>query len=355
MKRVIVSSIMLLLLLLGSFYFLVQTEIMSKDDFSSTNESTREKKINSDEKDQIAETTKESLQEDISLWLGKSKETLIEEVGDPKRKDLSAYGYTWWIYEDVNGNYLQFGIEKDVINTIYIRGDLKLADGVEIGQPYQEISDIVDFKEEVEHSQGIEYFKIKLEEKDIKERPLVKFDDDKFIQYYFDEETSELSSVRLLTSDVLLKHGAYEMEYRGELPKSPTLSEEDWKKVEEGMEQQIFDLTNKVRQEFNQSSLVWEDNVHEVAYSHSEDMALNNYFSHYGLDGESLKDRLAEEEINYMVAGENIAAQYEDAPATIEGWLNSEGHREALLNEDYTHLGVGVYELYYTQNFLAKP
>ncbi|MFB4475823.1 CAP domain-containing protein, partial [Oceanobacillus caeni] len=32
----------------------------------------------------------------------------------------------------------------------------------------------------------------------------------------------------------------------------------------------------------------------------------------------------------------------------------SEGHREALLSEDYTHIGVGVYRLYYTQNFLAQ-
>ncbi|MDY0396277.1 CAP domain-containing protein [Virgibacillus halophilus] len=39
----------------------------------------------------------------------------------------------------------------------------------------------------------------------------------------------------------------------------------------------------------------------------------------------------------------------------MQGWLNSKGHREALLNKDYTNLGVGVYKFYYTQNFLAKP
>ncbi|MBR3119412.1 MAG: CAP domain-containing protein, partial [Oceanobacillus sp.] len=44
-----------------------------------------------------------------------------------------------------------------------------------------------------------------------------------------------------------------------------------------------------------------------------------------------------------------------DAPAAMEGWLNSEGHREALLSNDYTHIGVGVHRLYYTQNFLGKP
>jgi Uncharacterized protein with SCP/PR1 domains len=40
--------------------------------------------------------------------------------------------------------------------------------------------------------------------------------------------------------------------------------------------------------------------------------------------------------------------------AVMEGWLNSEGHRETLLNEQYNYLGVGVHRLYYTQNFLLK-
>lgn len=68
-----------------------------------------------------------------------------------------------------------------------------------------------------------------------------------------------------------------------------------------------------------------------------------------------LKERLASEEVYYLAAGENIAAQYPDAPAAMQGWLNSKGHREALLEDDYTHLGVGVYHFYYTQNFLQKP
>ncbi|MGK0698226.1 CAP domain-containing protein [Priestia flexa] len=53
------------------------------------------------------------------------------------------------------------------------------------------------------------------------------------------------------------------------------------------------------------------------------------------------------------MAGENIASNYTDGPAAVEGWLNSEGHRKALLNNDFTHLGVGVYEKFYTQNFIT--
>ncbi len=74
---------------------------------------------------------------------------------------------------------------------------------------------------------------------------------------------------------------------------------------------------------------------------HSEDMKENNYFSHVSKKYGSLKDRLEEGHVDFQQAGENIAYNYVDGPAAVEGWLNSEGHRKALLNSDYTHLGVG--------------
>ncbi len=86
----------------------------------------------------------------------------------------------------------------------------------------------------------------------------------------------------------------------------------------------------------------------------SNDMLEENYFSHYSLDGEGLKERLLAVNAHYLSAGENIAAHYVDAPAVIHGWLNSDGHREALLKEEYTHIGVGVFHSFYTQNFIQK-
>jgi uncharacterized protein YkwD len=58
--------------------------------------------------------------------------------------------------------------------------------------------------------------------------------------------------------------------------------------------------------------------------------------------------------VPFQMAGENIAAHYVDGPAVVEGWLNSKGHRESLLSGDFTHLGVGVYQKYYTQNFIRN-
>lgn len=287
-------------------------------------------------------------------WIGLSKSELLNEFGEPERKDPSAYGYEWWVYKNGFSEYLQFGMLNEEIISVYVIGDQMEYDSITIGEPYKELSQKYDFANEVEYSESISSYTFRLTEEDVKTRPLIKFSDDTFIQLYFDTFTEKLSSIRMLKADVLLMHQPYEIVYRGSLPEAPKLNEQQWEKVESGMEKQIFDITNIMRVRQGSKPLKWENTVREVAYNHSKDMAENDYFSHFGLDGEGLKERLADKEVFYLSAGENIAAQYTDAPAAMEGWLNSEGHREALLSPDYTHIGVGVYRLYYTQNFLGQ-
>ena len=92
----------------------------------------------------------------------------------------------------------------------------------------------------------------------------------------------------------------------------------------------------------------------DVAIGHSKDMKDNNYFSHDSPTLGTLGDRLQRGKVGFQLAGENIAAQHSDGVAALQGWLNSEGHRKNLLNEQFTGLGVGVYDKFYTQNFIRK-
>jgi uncharacterized protein YkwD len=57
--------------------------------------------------------------------------------------------------------------------------------------------------------------------------------------------------------------------------------------------------------------------------------------------------------ITYASAGENIAYGYGNDILVMDGWINSAGHRQNLLYDHFTHLGVGVYDGYYTQNFYS--
>lgn len=287
-------------------------------------------------------------------WIDQSSSDLLQEFGEPNRKDLSPYGYTWWVYANQD-TYLQFGIDGDQkIETIYARGvDIPLKD-LNNKESYDQMNHLLKFNKEVKYQSNLSSYTFYLTDEDLLQRPLVHIDEDIFIQFYFDQFTNDLSSFRLLKIDTLLKHIPYEIQYRGKLPDKPSLTDQQWKEIERGMEQQIFELTNFIREEHDLDAVQWRDDLHEVAFLHSKDMVENNYFSHYGLEGKGLKERLETKEIVYQFAGENIAADYPDGLAAVEGWLNSKGHREALLDEKYTHLGVGVHRLYYTQNFISS-
>src|SRR5699024_7963174 len=289
---------------IGVYFFIDKKQLVDLEDFKQlTKESLPKIKSNQEEKEVLP-----FFEGDLFSYIGKKSDKLIDDLGDPDRKDMSAYGYTWWVYTD-----------------------------------------------EIEYKDDLSFYKFLMSDEDLRTNPLVKISDDVFVSAYFDTFTNELSSVRIMTGDTLLQQRIYEIEYRGSLPEPIELSDDEWEKVESGMEKQIFDLSNIYRHRFGVGSLKRDKEVQEVAYLHSKDMQDNEYFSHYAEDGSGLKERLQEKNIYYMTAGENIAAQHTDAPAAMEGWLNSEGHREALLNDEYTHLGVGVYHLYYTQNFLFKP
>lgn len=294
-------------------------------------------------------------QGDLYHWIGKPIAELEQEMGEPVRMDLSAYGYVWWVYTNERDYYIQFGVEEDHVQTIYAVGNGLSLEPIQLGAAYETVREEFPFEEEVDYTDGYATYRFRMTKEDIIQRPLVKVSDDLFMQLYFDTFTNELSSVRLMDADVLLHHQPYEVVYRGPLPAKPDLTDNEWSQVEKGMEQQIFNISNVLRNRFDKPALEWEEDVSEVAYKHSKDMNDNNYFSHYSLNGDGLKERLEITGLLYISAGENIAAQYPDAPAAVEGWLNSDSHREALLQEEYTHLGVGVYRFYYTQNFLAKP
>ncbi|RYG74056.1 hypothetical protein EU245_04095 [Lentibacillus lipolyticus] len=351
--RLIRIAILVLLVISGVYYLL--------DEYKLLPDGTVEQLTQTKQKDSKLETKEIPKAQsampytgDIFQWIGKEAEKLTESFGKPLRKDLSAYGYEWWIYTDGQENYIQFGIDDNAIKTLYAAGEGVSLAPIHIGQDYASVKKQVSFPREVTYSKDFSSYTFHLTDEERAARPLVKVTDNLFMQLYFDTFTDKLAGVRVLTADILLLHRPYEMKYRGELPEKPVPEEKEQERIDRGMEQQIFHMTNIFRSQHGKEILEWDDTVRDVAYLHSKDMAEKNYFSHYGKDGNGLKERLASKEVMYMSAGENIAAQYPDAQAAMHGWLNSQGHREALLKNGYTHLGTGVYKSYYTQNFVKK-
>lgn len=66
-------------------------------------------------------------------------------------------------------------------------------------------------------------------------------------------------------------------------------------------------------------------------------------FSHYRPDSTLFNTALDEFGVSYAKTAENVAAGNSTPKATFEQWANSPSHWNAIMNEAYTHIGVGVY------------
>ena len=85
--------------------------------------------------------------------------------------------------------------------------------------------------------------------------------------------------------------------------------------------------------------LAWDDQLAQVAKSHSDDMFQRKYVSHVNPDGAGIADRLRA--AGYSSGGENIAAGYGTASPVLQGWLASPSHRANLENCAWAFKGVG--------------
>jgi uncharacterized protein YkwD len=69
-----------------------------------------------------------------------------------------------------------------------------------------------------------------------------------------------------------------------------------------------------------------------------------------------LAERAAEFEYEYWMIGENLAAGQTSPEQVVADWMASPGHRENMLGETYTEVGVGLrqggdYGLYWVLEF----
>jgi uncharacterized protein YkwD len=278
---------------------------------------------------------------------------LIQKLGEPERIDESLYGYQWYIYNLDYSRYVQVGIENNKVVTVYAIGENIDVSPFVIGQPVEEIFNSYNIDTNIEIEFNGNSYRFELSDTDLNLRPLVALGDI-FVQLYIDNFTGTLSSIRYLNNETLIKLHPYELVYRGEFIEPIEPSETLWQSIEEGVEREIFDITNVLRVRHNLKPLLWDEETAMVAYGHSKDMSDSDDFSHISKQFGDLSDRLKSAEVDYLSAAENIAANYSDGPAVVEGWLNSKTHRKSLLSDEFTHLGVGVYQKYYTQNYIRK-
>ncbi|SDK17439.1 CAP domain-containing protein [Sediminibacillus albus] len=134
--------------------------------------------------------------------------------------------------------------------------------------------------------------------------------------------------------------------------------EQSQKQAEElsEFEQQVVELTNDERSKQGLAPLQIDTELSKVAREKSADMARNGYFSHNSPTYGSPFDMMKQFGISYNTAGENIAKGQRTPEEVVNAWMNSEGHRENILNGNFTHIGVGYVKdgNVWTQQFIGK-
>jgi uncharacterized protein YkwD len=123
-------------------------------------------------------------------------------------------------------------------------------------------------------------------------------------------------------------------------------------------EKEIFELLNKERVKQGLTVLGLSQPLTLLARKHSQDMAAHENLGHLSSSGKDYTDRLVEDGFYFMKNGENVARSDTFSAGLIhQGFMNSPGHRENILDPKFEEVGIGVVcsqkKVYYvTQDFL---
>jgi uncharacterized protein YkwD len=77
-----------------------------------------------------------------------------------------------------------------------------------------------------------------------------------------------------------------------------------------------------------------------VALGHAADMARHNYFDHEDLTGHSPAERVRAVGYQEKLVGENIAYGPKTADEVVQGWLESPGHCENIMDPRFAEMGI---------------
>ena len=115
------------------------------------------------------------------------------------------------------------------------------------------------------------------------------------------------------------------------------------------VEQVVVEMTNAFRRQYKLGQVKSNPALAQSARAYAAYLAKNDAFSHTA-DNRDVGARARASGYKWCSIGENLAMKLDSrgfetralAQQTVEGWINSPGHRENLLGSHYTEIGVGV-------------
>lgn len=163
-----------------------------------------------------------------------------------------------------------------------------------------------------------------------------------FLGIYFYVATQGVDNLPFSSSAIFYKEKAVELVKNAEDGITKTVvnqivTEDTFRLTNEG----VIRYTNKNRVENGLKPLSENLTLDKIAKARAEDMFAKQYFAHVAPDGgkaETLANNFGYE---YITIGENIAmGNFDGDEDLVTSWMNSPGHRENILKNKYTEIGV---------------
>lgn len=130
------------------------------------------------------------------------------------------------------------------------------------------------------------------------------------------------------------------------------------------LEDGVLELVNNERKRLSLAELTKDDELKATARERSKELMENNHFEHTRPDGRDWSTIMDEHKYRYTVISENLQkgrASDLTAQDIFESWKESKSHYAAMIANDITRTGVGIYvrkssmgyEWYATEHFSA--
>lgn len=282
-------------------------------------------------------------------------------MGKPNRKEIGFMGLDTWTYHYNYQNFYLFGFYNGKLMYIYTNSSFEDVLGISMGDTKESLEAKVATRDlpPLEFSEGDVL--VYLGNNQIRSNKIHTVSGDSVVVYYVDKhDRNTVSGIEIYHKTMMTCDDPiidYKYTYLGDAPYLgfPQPSAMMQMEINKSLERQIFDMTNAIRVKEGLDILLWHSDAAQVAYDHSKDMSDRNYFGHKSPTGKGPGNRVVEANIVFQEVLENIAMNTINSAETIHAWMNSEGHRDAILLKENTHLGVGVFKglnIYYTQIFL---
>lgn len=133
---------------------------------------------------------------------------------------------------------------------------------------------------------------------------------------------------------------------------SVSFSTEDYQK-------DMLALVNIEREKENLSPLALDEKLNEIAKDKVNLLIKEGKLNHLAGGYKSLGEFLRTYDVEFLMAGENIARKTRTNEETMNLWLNSKGHRANILNKSFTNIGIAKGsdengDIYWVQIFIKN-